>query len=201
MEHGIKYLKWFYSHKDKITDYLSVSMGDVNYFKRLMENIETFDENVHKKSKEEQRKSSLEYMVNLYNIIMATTTLDNLIGTLLMRHIATIDSPSMKKVVEAEKYPSSVKKLQFLRIADILSEQDYVNLRTLYDIRNEFARVSLALLDTTKTFDLLNNIKVDDQKINQMPINVNRYYEIAIFYAVRLKKILDEYKTKNKVDG
>ena len=204
MELAIRRLRWIITEKDKIDEYLKWHMEEeTDYHKRLVKKMEEMYENYGKKSPEEKAESSLHHMYNLYHIIIGATTLDEFVYTLLELHISTIKSLTMQKIIDAENMPSSsVRNLQFLRIGGIISEKDYKNLHTLYEIRNKFVHISLARLNTQKIFDLMNNVEIDNEKINQMPNTVEKYYEIIIFYSERLNHVLVIYKEKaeqNKV--
>ncbi len=196
-----KKIKVAHHQKDEIDEYLKLYMEEeTDYHKRLAKKIEEMYENYEKKSSEEKAKGSVYYMHNLYHIILGATTLDEFVYTLLTSHISTIKSASMQKIIDADIPSSSVKNLQFLRIGDIISEKDYKNLHTLYEIRNTFVHISFARLNTQKTFDLMNNIEIDNKKINQMPNTVEKYYEIVLFYGERLKHILAIYQEKARQD-
>ena len=194
---SIKYLKFHISERDKIVEFLRLNMEKKDYYKRY-EKIKREIEEYENKSSEEKKTYMESYHDTLYYIIIASTTLSELIDILLMKQIATIESPSLNKTLEDEDNFSSVRRLQLLRVATIISEKDYKNMHILYRIRNKFAHLYPRRLNMQKTFDMLSEIETEDERINKMPNGIDKYYNTALYQAGKMVDILK--KTPYKQD-
>jgi hypothetical protein len=195
----IKELEWFAANSDKITEYLKLSMVDGDYYNRLNKIREEFNKNYKEKYSQKSKENLLTYQNNLYNVIVGATTLSQFIYVILVEHIATIKSPALKELIDREDDMfSSIKLLQLLRSAEIITEEDYANLHILYKIRNKFAHITPPLLNIQEIFNMMVGIKTSDESINTMPNNVQKYYKVVLFYSERFRDIRYKYVERDK---
>ena len=118
-------------------------------------------------------------------VLIASTTLESALDSLIMGQLAALDSAEMKYLIENEDTGVN-QKMRFLQFAGIIDGDDYRDLRILFDIRNSFAHQIFGKIDLPRLFARLGSLKMQDAAARGMPNGADKFLYLANFHARRL---------------
>ena len=118
-------------------------------------------------------------------VLIASTTLESALDSLIMGQLAALDSAEMKYLIENEDIGVN-QKMRFLQFAGIIDGDDYRDLRILFDIRNSFAHQLFGKIDLAGLFSKLGSLKIQDGIAKGMPNDADKFIYLANFHARRL---------------
>ena len=118
-------------------------------------------------------------------VLIASTTLESTIDSLIMGQLAALDSADMKYLVESEDVGVN-QKMRFLQFAGVIDSGDYRDLRILFDIRNSFAHQFFGKMDLRRLFSRMDSLRIQDAAARGMPNGADKFLYLANFHARRL---------------
>lgn len=198
--------EYLFTEKDKLTGDIRLRMIDNEKIKEKMETdpffkrlIESANKSARYSSKTEDEKKKYvdEYYLNLFAIIVASSSLSEAIDLLTLSCIKIINSQKLtKKFVDDKNLESSATtKLHYLRFANIISEDEYLDLYKIFTIRNEFAHHTI--VDMQEIFEELKDFKGISNELKQVPNNADKYVKITLFYKTKLFDDVKAYANRN----
>jgi hypothetical protein len=118
-------------------------------------------------------------------VLIAATTLESTLDSLIMGQLAALDSAEMKYLIENEDTGVN-QKMRFLQFAGVIDGEDYRDLRILFDIRNSFAHRFFGKVDLRALFSRMDALKIQDATARGMPNDADKFLYLANFHARRL---------------
>lgn len=118
-------------------------------------------------------------------VLIAATTLESTLDSLIIGQLVALDSADMKYLIESEDTGVN-QKMRFLQFAGIMDGADYRDLRVLFDIRNSFAHQFFGKLDLPGLFSRMGSLRIQDAAAKAMPNDADKFLYLANFHARRL---------------
>jgi uncharacterized protein YutE (UPF0331/DUF86 family) len=118
-------------------------------------------------------------------VLIASTTLESTLDSLIMGQLAALDSAEMKYLIENEDTGVN-QKMRFLQFAGVIDGDDYRDLRILFDIRNSFAHRFFGKIDLRALFARMDSLRIQDASARGMPNGADKFLYLANFHARRL---------------
>jgi hypothetical protein len=118
-------------------------------------------------------------------VLIASTTLESTLDSLIMGQLVALDSAEMKYLIENEDTGVN-QKMRFLQFAGVIDGGDYRDLRILFDIRNSFAHKFFGKIDLVGIFSKMDSLRIQDGIAKGMPNDADKFLYLANFHARRL---------------
>jgi hypothetical protein len=141
------------------------------------------------------------YKEQLHSVILSCASLEFSINDLVEIQIKKLPSPILKEWSNNPNVPINAK-IKALRFANIISEELYKNLSTLFKIRNKFAHnMPLPPKILESEFGLLKDVNIGNDFVKNLPNNSAKFQVIVSHCFTELLYISKKLDPSSVLDG
>jgi hypothetical protein len=149
------------------------------------------------KSNEEHLKIATEYRDNLINILFSTTALENMIDSMIAIRTKEIRSHRLLKLIRSP-HVHVRQKLNLLRFADMIGEQELNDLNIIFKIRDVFAHQLIGVVNLQEVFEPFKDLQLKDMAIRKSTNDYTKFVNVVAFYVKYLNEQSKKHITAKK---